>query len=109
LKTPIFNNDSILLIDDDDSLFLSQALETLSSNFSLTCIYDVDHLFEVIEKHNPSIIFIDYQMPKRSGLDCLRKIKNNSDYKGIPVVMWSTSLMPNNLMAAYREGAQAFV
>lgn len=48
-------------------------------------------------------------LPKRSGLELLRQIKGHSDYKYIPVLMWSTSLMPNNVIAAYREGAQAFI
>jgi DNA-binding NtrC family response regulator len=109
---PAFNyTKTILLIDDDedDCLFLRQALAAVSDNIALIYKQDTDHFLEAINASNPSLIFIDLHLPKRSGLDLLRQIKSHPDHQHIPVIMWSTSLMLNKVMAAYREGAQAFV
>ena len=101
----------ILLIDDDadDGLFFKRALEAVSNSIVLNWKQDVDHLFEAIDTCRPFLIIIDYYMPKRSGLDLLKQIKIHPDYNHIPVIMWSTSLLPNNVIEAYREGAQAFL
>lgn len=111
MKPRINHKVSILLIDDDedDFLFLHQALAALSTNFNLSCIQDVDHLFEVIDIHKPFFIFIDFYLPKRSGLDCLRQIKRHPNYKHIPVVIWSTSRILNQVETACKEGAHAFI
>lgn len=97
---------NILLIDDDadDCMFLNHGLAMVSDHITMKCKLDVDHLFEAINLSKPSLIFIDYYMPKRSGLDCLRQIKSHSENKHIPVIMWSTSHMRNQVVAAYREG-----
>ena len=101
----------ILLIDDDvdDCLFFKKALEAVSNCIVLNWKQDVDHLFEAIDTYRPFLIIIDYYMPKRCGIDLLVQIKGHPDYNHIPVIMWSTSLLPDNVIGAYREGAQAFV
>jgi CheY-like chemotaxis protein len=115
MRTTVNHTKTILLIDDDedDCLFLSHALAAVSNNITLSCLHDVNNLFETlletIDVNKPSLIFIDFYMPKRNGLDLLRLIKKHPDYKHIPVVMWSTSCIRSNVAAAYREGAQAFV
>jgi DNA-binding NtrC family response regulator len=109
---PAFNHTkTILLIDDDedDYMLLGKALAALSNHIALICKQETDHLLEAIHDSNPSLIFIELYLPKRSGLDLLRQIKSHPDHKNIPVVIWSTSLMLNYVMSAYREGALAFV
>ena len=102
---------SILLIEDDadDCLFFSKALEAISDHIVLHCEQDADHILKTKSISKPSLIFIDYYMPKRCGIDLLKQIRNHPVYNHIPVIMWSTSLMLNNVEEAYREGAQAFI
>jgi DNA-binding NtrC family response regulator len=100
---------NILLIDDDedDFLFLSQALAAVSASLTLSCTQSTDHLLETIDRNQPALIFIDFYLPKRNGLDCLRQIKNHPAYKDIPVVMWSTSSVSKAVMAE-TQGAPHF-
>jgi DNA-binding NtrC family response regulator len=111
LKPKLIAMERILLIDDDadDCMFFSKALEALSGHIVLYCEQDVDNLPEAINTSKPSLIFIDFYMPKRCGIDLLRQIKIHPDYNQVPVIMWSTSLLSNNVIEAYREGAQAFI
>lgn len=104
-------NRTILLIDDDedDCLFLSRALAAITDGITLRCTQSADHLLESIDCNKPCLIFIDFYLPKRSGLDLLRRIKNHPGYKDIPIVMWSTSSMHSNVIAAIHEGACAFL
>jgi DNA-binding NtrC family response regulator len=111
MKATVNHPRTILLIDDDvdDALFLGHALTEMPGDITLSCKQNVDHLFETIDACRPFLILIDYHMPKRSGLYLLSQIKSHPDYKHIPVVIWSTSSLSKDVVAAYKEGAQAFV
>jgi CheY-like chemotaxis protein len=87
----------ILLIDDDedDLEMFSSGLEkkgikvkTFDSStkalFYLTLMSD--------NKELPSLIIMDYNMPKKNGQQVLSMIKGNAETKNIPVVMYSTSM-----------------
>ena len=87
----------ILLIDDDedDLEILSTGLrkkgiriKTFDSStkalFYLTLISGNQQL--------PSLIILDYNMPKKNGYEVLLSIKKNNDTKDIPVVIYSTSI-----------------
>jgi DNA-binding response OmpR family regulator len=87
----------ILLIDDDedDLEMFSSGLElkgikvkvfdsSTKALFYLTLISDNMEL--------PSLIILDYNMPKRNGRQVLQAIKDNKDLKDIPVVMFSTGM-----------------
>jgi CheY-like chemotaxis protein len=102
---------NILLIDDDadDCMFLSYALVTVSNSVNMYSIQDTDLFTEAIDKTKPSIIFIDYHMPKRSGLDLLKQIKSHPAYGHIPVVIWGTFCMRTQIAEVYCHGAQLFV
>lgn len=104
------NRINILLVDDDvdDHLFLNKALAAVSNSIKLSSAQDADTFFEKIEINQPSLVFLDFHLPKRNGLDLLKQIKNHPNYKHIPVVMWSTCNFLNNVVASYREGAQSY-
>ncbi|MCU7552581.1 response regulator [Chitinophagaceae bacterium LB-8] len=101
---------NILLIDDDtdDCLLFEQAMRKVSSDFALSCLPGIDNLYDAIAINQPSMIFIDMQLPKKNGIECLKQIKGHPDFKDIPVVMWSTSHISSYVYTAYREGANYF-
>jgi CheY-like chemotaxis protein len=87
----------ILMIDDDedDLKMFSSGLEkkgikvkTFDSStkawFYLTLMSDTKEL--------PSLVIMDYNMPKKNGLHVLLLIKGNAGTKNIPVVMYSTNM-----------------
>jgi len=57
----------------------------------------------------PHFIFLDINMPLMNGWECLRKLKDNADYKHIPVVMYSTSSAKADVHKAYELGALLFL
>lgn len=91
-KTPL----NILLADDDkDDRFLFQkALKALSVTTCLTTVYDGVQLMNYLSEnseHLPDVLFLDINMPRKNGFECLLEIKESETLKDIPVVMFSTS------------------
>jgi len=87
----------ILLIDDDED-----DLEMFSSGLKKkgiqvkTFASSTDALFYLSlmsgNMELPSLIIMDYNMPKKNGYQVLLQLKNNADTKDIPVVIHSTGM-----------------
>lgn len=59
--------------------------------------------------HLPKVIFLDLKLPKVSGLEVLRQLKENNKTKEIPVVIVTSSKEDPDIDTAYRLGANSYV
>ena len=66
-------------------------------------------LFDVLSTTRPDIIFLDINMPIMDGWECLKKLKSDSSYHDIPVIMYSTSSAKRDIDMAYNLGARLFM
>jgi len=106
---------NILLADDDldDCLFFKEALEELSFSSSLQTVNNGEQLMNLLTmtKSNdlPDILFLDLNMPRKTGFDCLSEIKLNDNLKQLPVIIFSTSLDNQNINQLYEDGATYYI
>jgi CheY-like chemotaxis protein len=76
----------VLLADDDedDRLIFKDALEEVKVKTRVTIVNDgvqlMDYLLQA-DNELPSIIFLDLNMPGKSGMECLQDIRNHKDLK----------------------------
>jgi CheY-like chemotaxis protein len=87
----------IFLIDDDEDdleilspLLESPCIKVRTFNSGEKAVFYMQLLAD-IEGH-PSLIILDYNMPRINGEQLLLLIKNNGNTRHIPVVMYSTSM-----------------
>ena len=100
-----------LLIDDDadDSELFREALEETDSSVSLQCAENGEEALSLLKDiQKPDIIFLDINMPRMNGWECLKRLKNNEEYKDIPVIMYSTSSYQREMDIANDFGAWSF-
>ena len=57
----------------------------------------------------PSLIVLDLNLPGTDGREVLAEIKQDSDLKTIPVVIFSTSSNPRDIDACYRYGISGYM
>jgi CheY-like chemotaxis protein len=57
----------------------------------------------------PDIILLDLNLPKKDGREVLREIKEDSNFKNIPVVILTTSGAEKDILRAYELYANAYV
>ena len=57
----------------------------------------------------PDLILLDLNLPKRDGREVLKLIKEHQDWKGIPVVIVSTSDREEDVTFALASGAVAYI
>ena len=93
MKLKHFN---VLLADDDtdDCIFFKEALEELQLSLHLTTMHDGEQLMNYLSEnleHLPDVLFLDLNMPRKNGFECLSEIKENEKLKDFPVIMFSTA------------------
>lgn len=102
----------ILLADDDpdDTLLFSEALSHLTVNTNLITVNDGDEAIKYINSNEslPHIIFLDLNMPRMTGIECLELIRKNSLLNKIPCVILSTSINQNDISESYENGANLY-
>lgn len=101
------------MIDDDpdDINLFEEALKTIDSNIEFYRANGCNEVFGKMRdgKINPEIIFLDINMPDRTGWDCLAAFKNDQHLRDIPVVMYSTSSVMLDGRKAITKGALGFL
>lgn len=57
----------------------------------------------------PQLILLDLNMPRKSGFEALKELKQDDALRKIPVVVFSTSIAVKDVEKAYELGASCFV
>jgi CheY-like chemotaxis protein len=57
----------------------------------------------------PVFILLDLGLPKVSGLEVLRQLKNNPTSSSIPVIVLTTSAEDGDIKEAYRLGCNSYI
>ena len=107
------SNISIFLAEDDedDALFFEDAIFELSVDAHLVVLTDGVELMKQLEttEQLPDIIFLDLNMPRKNGIECLKEIKRNSTLKTIKTVILSTTTDDTEIKKCYSLGADLFI
>jgi len=105
---------NILLADDDadDCIFFKEALKEFPLPTLLTAVHDGEQLMLLLAKEKtelPNVLFLDLNMPRKNGFECLTEIKQNKKLESLPVVIFSTSLEQEVVNQLYNNGAKYFI
>ena len=104
----------VLLADDDedDRLFFKDAFEELKIQTKVKFVHDGMQLMDYLlhpETILPNILFLDLNMPKMSGHECLSEIKKNDNLKDLIVAIYSTSSSEEDIEDTFVKGANIYI
>lgn len=111
---------NVLLADDDtdDRSFFEKALREIPIETHLTFVQDGEQLMNYLSEnseHLPDVLFLDLNMPRKNGFECLYEIKEDNKFKDLSVVMFSTSFPQdifyeeNMIKTLLKIGAQDYI
>src|ERR1035437_1105930 len=92
-----FKQLNVLLADDDkdDRFFFKMALKEVTIPTQLETVTDGEILMDYLAENAdrlPDVLFLDHNMPRKNGAECLLEIKLIPELKALPIVIYSTSL-----------------
>jgi CheY-like chemotaxis protein len=98
--------------DADDRMFFEDVLKEVSINTNLVMADDGVELMSVLEETvppPPDIIFLDLNMPRKNGFECLKEIRQTDKLSKIPVIIFSTSDNAQAIDKTYSLGANYYM
>ena len=104
----------IMLADDDedDRLFFTDAFEELKINTKVNTFNDGVELMNYLNQPDailPNVLFLDLNMPRKNGIECLDEIKMNEKFNDIAIAIFSTSSSEEHIEETFVRGANIYI
>lgn len=110
------DNDALYIVlaedDEDDRLFFKEALEEIKVKTVTAFVNDGSQLMDYLNQPGirlPNVVFLDLNMPIKSGMECLVEIRRNSRLKDLAIVIYSTSSSDEDVENAFVNGANIYI
>ncbi len=111
-------NISILLVEDNlgDIRLTRESLKESKISNSLHVVRDGVETFTFLRKEGiykdvsrPDVILLDLNLPKKDGREVLSEIKQDEDFKSIPVVILTSSDEEQDIIRSYNLQANCYI
>lgn len=100
---------SVLIVEDDKYIADAYEMKFKKVGFKVKIALSGRVAFEILKEFKPQIIILDLIMPIIDGFEILRQLKNNKDYKNIPVIVASNLGGEADIKEAMDLGAYEYV
>ncbi|HSY60532.1 MAG TPA: response regulator [Cytophaga sp.] len=98
--------------DEDDRLFFTDAFDEIKIKTEVRTLNNGIELMNFLNQPNavlPHILFLDLNMPGKTGMDCLREIKDIDRLKDIAIAIYSTSASDEDIEETFVQGANIYI
>ncbi len=107
---PIF----VILADDDESdrINFREALEEGKLKTTVVSVNDGVELMEYLLREDsqlPTILFLDLNMPRKNGIECLLEIRKSERLREMVVAIYSTSSSEKDIEHTFNSGANVYI
>jgi len=104
----------ILLVEDDtvDAMTVKRALEDIKVTNGLPHVANGEEALEYLRgggNKKPCIILLDLNMPKMSGIEFLKIVKEDEELKKIPVVVLTTSQDEQDKIESFKLSVAGYI
>lgn len=105
---------SFFLADDDpdDVDLFGDVLKDVDSAIRLRTAGDGQETLFKLRSEGvdlPDVIFLDLNMPRMGGKECLKELKADGQLQSVPVIMYTTSSQSRDIEEAMLNGAVCFI
>lgn len=104
----------IILADDDedDRLFFTDAFDELKMTTKVNTFNDGVFLMDYLDSKDaviPHILFLDLNMPRKTGKECLLEIKKDPRFNQMAIAIYSTSASEEDIEDTFVKGANIYI
>lgn len=104
--------------DEDDRFFMDDVFRSIKYRGELRFVENGEALMSYLRRQGkfsdpslsprPALVLLDLNMPKKDGRQALLEIKADLHLKEIPIVIWTTSNLPEDQDMCMKAGAEAY-
>jgi len=103
----------ILFIEDDiiETMKLNRTISKIGLNYQITEAKNGEEAIAILKSgnHLPDIILLDLNMPRMSGTEFLKILKEDEELKYLPTIVLTTSENRTDLLECYRIGVAGYI
>ncbi|MCL4876493.1 MAG: response regulator [Anaerolineae bacterium] len=105
---------SVLLVEDDkiDVMTIRRIFKELNIQNPLTVASNGEEALDLLMQEstqNFSVILLDLNMPRMSGIEFLTVVKSNDHFRHIPIVVLTTSNHEDDIQQAYELAVEGYM
>jgi DNA-binding response OmpR family regulator/HPt (histidine-containing phosphotransfer) domain-containing protein len=95
----------ILIIEDDPIVVHIYRTRLEKEGYTVETCDDGQAGFYRIHEFHPDGVLLDLMLPKMNGVDILKKIRAQSQFANVPVIVFTNAYVPNMIQEAFSAGA----
>lgn len=100
---------TVLIADDEPSMRLLVHATIESDDYAVVEAADGAEAWAMVQKHKPSLVLLDVQMPERTGIEVLRSIKSDPRLKATKVILLTSKAQESDVEAGLIAGADFYL
>jgi CheY-like chemotaxis protein len=95
----------IVIVEDDLIVANIYRNKLAEDGFRVEIAGDGESGLELIQKLHPDLVLLDLMLPKIPGVELLKKIRSEPDFREMPVIVFSSTYLTNVVQDAWKAGA----
>lgn len=99
----------ILVVDDDESILLICKIYLSKDGHDVETALDGMAGLEKAASFNPDLILLDINMPRMSGFEMAKRLRENPETKSIPIFIMTSLKQEVNIKKAYELGIEEYI
>ncbi len=99
----------VLVVDDSPTALFMVTTILKREPYDLVQAHDGQQAVEVAVLERPDLILMDVVMPRKTGFEACRELKQREDTKSIPVILVTTRGEGENVEAGFESGCNDYV
>jgi len=102
-------SDCIVLVVDDTETNIDILMDILGDEYDVVVAMDGEGALEAVDDDTPDLILLDIMMPDIDGFEVCKRLKNNPDTAGIPIIFLSALAEDEDKQKGLDLGAVDFI
>ena len=99
----------VLVVDDSPTAMFMVTTILKREPYEVVKAHDGQEAVEVAVLERPDLILMDVVMPRKTGFEACRELKQREDTKSIPVILVTTRGEGENVEAGFESGCNDYV
>lgn len=99
----------IMTVDDSASIRQMVAFTLKQAGYAVVEAIDGQDALDKMAKNPVNMLITDLNMPRMDGIELIRKVRSQAQYKFIPVIMLTTESQDEKKMAGKQAGATGWI
>lgn len=102
--------------NDDDVVMIRKTFEQSKIMNMIQVVKDGEEALAYLRREGkykeaklPGMLMLDIKMPKKDGLEVLREVKADPNFRHLPIIMLTTSKREEDVLESYQGGACSYI